>query len=254
MGERNRNYAPGFGKFIRATIDKTNGMTAEVRFRGDGDAPRFRRWLADLKQVGSNILVTGEVPDEVSAVASRKFFGRDERRFRILALTDRSVTDARARLPDEASFDDRETWIVDQRRGERSVPATATGVTDDLGSPATDDARDLCEEVQTAVDFYDRTVDQLDPAELRVGVDSLFPLVEEDRATAERVLRTLGETVRAVQGMAHYHLRAPDDSAVVADLDPLFDARVELRKRPRRAPEQRWHAPDIDARTPWMQL
>lgn len=229
-------------------------MTADVRFRGESDVPRFTRWLANLKQVGSNILVTGEVPDEVSAVASRRLFGRTDRRFRVLALTDRSITDGHARLPDDASFDDPTTWIIDQRRGERSVPVTATGVTADLGSSATDDARSLCDEVRTAIDFYEREVGRLDPAELRVGVDSLFPLIQQDRTATERVLRTLGTAVRDVQGMAHCHLRVSDDDEIVDDLMALFDARIELRKLPGQKPEQRWYAPGIDAKTSWMQL
>lgn len=55
------------------------------------------------------------------------------------------------------------TWVIDQRRGERSVPATATGVAGDLGAPATDDARDLCEEVCAAVDFYEWWADSTPP-------------------------------------------------------------------------------------------
>lgn len=229
-------------------------MEPDVRFRGPGDTPRFRDWLADLKQSGSNLLITGEVPDEVSAKASRKFFGRADRRFRVLALTDRGVEDADARLPEDASFDDPTTWLVDHRTGERSVPATAADVTADLSPPETDDARALRDEIHAAISFYEERADGLDPAELRVGVDSLFPVVEEDRATTEHVLRTLGATVRGVDGMAHYHLRVPDDDAVAEDLGSLFDARVELRKRPRRNAEQRWHAPEIDAHTPWMEL
>ncbi|WP_135824301.1 DUF7504 family protein [Halorussus ruber] len=229
-------------------------MTAELRFRGGGTNPRFSKWLANLKQVGSNILITGEVPDAVSARASRSFFGREERRFRVLGLTDQSITSAEARLPDETSSADPTTWVIDQRRGERSVPATATGVTDELDPLETDDARQLREEIQTAISFYDEQADGLAPAELRVGVDSLFPLVERDRSATKRVLRTLGATVRDVHGMAHYHLRVPADADVVEDLMHLFDARVELRKRPRRNPEQRWYAPEIDATTPWMEL
>lgn len=229
-------------------------MNTRTRFRGDGDDSRFAKWLSDLKQSGSNILITGAVPDAVSARASRHFFGREERRFRILGLTDQTITSGGARLPDDASFDDPTSWIIDQRRGERSVPVTANCVTSDLNPPETDDAQQLCDEVQTAISFYEKQASGLDPAELRVGIDSLFPLVQEDLSTTEHTLRTLGATVRGVQGMAHYHLRVHDDDEIVDELMPLFDARVELRKLSRRNPEQRWHAPEIDAKTMWMRL
>lgn len=231
-------------------------MTAELRFREGGSNPRFSKWLANLKRVGSNILITGEVPDAVSARASRYFFGRADRRFRVLGLTDQTITSADARLPEDASFDDPDTWIIDQRQGERSVPAsaaTAVDSTPDLDPSGTDDARQLYEEVQTAISFYDEKTDGLDPAELRVGVDSLFPLVESDLPATKRALRTLGATVRGVHGMAHYHLRVPAADEIVEELVHLFDARVELRKRPRRNPEQRWYAPELDATTPWME-
>lgn len=229
-------------------------MTTELRFRGGDANPRFSKWLANLKQIGSNILITGEVPEAVSAQASRKFFGREERRFRVLGLTDRTISSADARLPEDASFADPTTWLVDQRCGERSVPATAASVTAELDPLNTDDARQLREEIQTAISFYDEKSGGLDPSELRVGVDSLFPLVERDLSATRRVLRTLGATVRGVHGMAHYHLRVPAEDETIEELMHLFDARVELRKRPRRDPEQRWYAPEIDATTPWMQL
>lgn len=229
-------------------------MKKELRFRGGVDRPRFTKWLSDLKQVGSNLLVTGEVPHEVSAQASSYLFGRADRRFRVLALTDKTITNADARLPDDASFDDPTSWVIDQRCGERSVPATEASGLADSDCSETCDAHQLCNEIQTAISFYDEQADGLDPAELRIGIDSLFPLVQEDLSATKRALRTLGATVRGVQGMAHYHLRVSHDDEIVEELMPLFDARIELRKRPRQNPEQRWYATDLDAKTPWMEL
>ena len=135
-----------------------------------------------------------------------------------------------------------------------AVPATARGFLPDDDSLQTDDAQQLCDEIQAAISFYDEEADGLDPAELRLGVDSLFPLVEQDTTATRHVLQTLTEAVRGVQGMAHYHLRVRPDNDIVGDLMDCFDARVELRKRPRRTPEQRWYAPKLDAKTPWMRL
>lgn len=229
-------------------------MVSELYFRGDGTQASFTKWLSNLKQVGSNILVTGDVPDAVSARASRNLFGREERRFRVLGLTDRTITNSDARLPDETSFDDPKTWVIDQRCGERSVPQSVGNVISELDSLETNDARQLCDEIQTAISFYDEKADGLDPAELRVGIDSLFPLVQEDLPAAKRALRTLGTTINGVHGIAHYHLRVSDDDEIVDRLMELFDARIELRKRPPLNPEQRWYAPDIDAKTPWVEL
>lgn len=229
-------------------------MAAEMRFRGSEKTPRFRKWLANLKQVGSSILLTGEVPHEVSARASRKLYGRADRRFRILGLTDRTITNTDTRFPDGASVDDPTTWVVDKRCGERSAQAAAAPTESDMELPEADNAQQLCEEIQKAVDFYDDEAGGLDPGELRIGIDSLFPLVEEDLEATEEALETLHSKVREVQGMAHYHLRVPDDDEIVDELMPLFDARIELRKRPHQEPEQRWYSPEADAKTPWMEL
>ncbi|WP_458206768.1 DUF7504 family protein [Haladaptatus sp. NG-SE-30] len=229
-------------------------MTAAIRFREDGDCVTFQPWLRKLKQRGSNILVTGNVPDTVSARAARTLFGRVHRRYRILALIDRTIHDPETRLPDYASVEDSTTWLIDQRHGERSVPAAATAVTSYLNPPQKNDIHQLRDEIQTAISFFEDHDGGLEPAELRVGVDSLFPFVQREMAATKRALRTITATVRGVHGMAHYHLRVSDDDDVVDELDPLFDARIELRKRPGLKPEQRWHAPELDVTTVWVEL
>jgi hypothetical protein len=229
-------------------------MVSVLRSSGGGDPPDFHAWLRRLKERGSNLLVTGDVPDAVSATASRTLFGRGTDRYRTLALVDRTVAAPESRLPDAASVDDSTTWVVDQRNGERSVPADATSVTSTLEPPERNDAEQLCEELRTAIGFFEERADELEPARLRVGVDSLSPLAQRDLEATKRHLRALAATVRDVHGMAHYHLRVPDDEDVVAALTPVFDVRIELRKRPSRGPEQRWHVPELDATTMWVEL
>lgn len=229
-------------------------MTVELRFRGDGDDENFQLWLRRLKRRGSNILVTGNVPDWLSATASRVLFGYGERRYRILSLIDRTIDSPESRLPETASAADATTWIIDQRNGERSIPAAATSAASYLDPPEKDNVRQLRDEIQTAISFYEEHSGGLDPAELRVGIDSLFPLLQRDTSATKQSLRTLGATVRGVHGMAHYHLRVTDDEAIVSELMPLFDARIELRRRPGMEPEQRWHVPELDKTTVWVAL
>ncbi len=229
-------------------------MTVELRFRGDGDDANFQTWLQRLKKRGSNILITGNVPDWLSAKAARTLFGYGQRRYRILALVDRTIDSPESRLPEGASATDSTTWLIDQRNGERSIPVAATSAASHLRPPEKDNVRQLRGEIQTAISFYDERSEGLDPAELRVGIDSLFPLLQRDGAATKQSLRTLGATVRGVRGMAHYHLRVPDDEAIVDELTPLFDARIELRRNPGMQPEQRWHVPELDKTTVWIEL
>lgn len=229
-------------------------MGGTIHFRGDRQNLDFTAWLQDLKQLGSNLLVTGDVPDSVSATASQALFGYQGRRFRILSLTDRTTANVASRLPEDSSMNDSTTWTIDQRHGELSVPTCATDFTPELEIPEENDLTQLCKEVQTAISFYDEKTDGLDPAELRVGIDSLCPFVQQDRAKLIRALELLTGAVRDVHGMGHYHLRIPDDQPVIEALTPLFDARIELRQEPGMKPEQRWHVPELGKTTVWVEL
>jgi hypothetical protein len=229
-------------------------MTSELQFRGDETSSNFRAWLQQLKRRGSNLLVTGNVPDWISAAAARALFGYGRKRYRILALIDRTIDSPESRFPEHASVADTTTWVIDQRNRERSIPAAATSAVSYLDPPEKDNAHQLGEEIQTAISFYEEHENGLDSAQLRVGIDSLFPLIQRDRRATERTLRTLTATVRGVSGMAHYHLRVPDEETIVDDLTPLFDARIELRRKPGMNPEQRWHVPELDKTTVWIEL
>jgi hypothetical protein len=54
--------------------------------------------------------------------------------------------------------------------------------------------------------------------------------------------------------MGHVRITLPDGHPTVRELSPLFDARVELRKRGVLKPEQRWHLPRHGITTVWTEL
>ncbi|MCO8244383.1 MULTISPECIES: hypothetical protein [unclassified Haladaptatus] len=229
-------------------------MASMLRFRGGGNDANFQTWLERLKKRGSNILITGNVPDWLSAEAARVLFGHGQRRYRILALVDRTIDSPESRLPESVSPTDPTTWIIDQRNGERSIPVDATSAASYLRPPEKDNVRQLRDEIQTAISFYEERSEGLLPAELRVGIDSLFPLLQRDRCATKQSLRTLTATVRGVHGMGQYHLRVHDEEDIVRELTPLFDARIELRRKPGMKAEQRWHVPELDKTTVWVEL
>ncbi|WP_227355337.1 DUF7504 family protein [Haladaptatus salinisoli] len=226
-------------------------MASRLEFRtGSGEGSNdsdvtFTEWLAGLKSRGSNLLVTGDVPRETSAEFSRTLFG-EGRRTRVLALTDPTALDADAHLP--VPSDDPNARVIDRRVDRRAT--AASGIT----AASEFDRETLRTEVISAIGRYDVEVGGFDPAELRLGVDSVEALSGgDDLVTLEQFLRGLTAVVRGSSGMAHYHLRLPDDDSLVDDLSPLFDARIELRKRPGRA-EQRWHVPALGETTYWVEL
>lgn len=208
------------------------------------DSPHeFARYLHELKERGSNLLITGNVPHDVTARATQTLFGQGSRRYRVLALLD-----ATSRIPESLSPDGDRLWVVKRADEERSVPASAPD-TESMENPG--DLDSVRREIATAAEFYDDTFGELGPSELRVGVDLG---AEEDPDSIERFLDGTAEIVVEHKGMAHYHLPKPDDDPLVETLSPLFDARIELRKEPGQPPEQRWHVPAFGKTTIWVRL
>jgi hypothetical protein len=226
-----------------------------ICFRKSGAPAGFDEVLAHLKQNGCNLLVTGEVAAEVSDAATRRFMGAPyEDRKRVLALADAATDRVDRRLPGGCGRDDPDVRVVARRNDARSAAATAPGRSAPADRVVESDLRSFREAICDAVAAYDHATDGLDPAQLRLSVDSLRLLLDyADRDEVERFLRGVTALVAGVDGMAHYHLPVADDD-VVAALTPLFDARIELRRRGRFAPEQRWHVPAFDERTDWVRL
>ena len=226
-------------------------------FRGDRSAHEFQEVLKRLKHDGCNLLVTGAVSKDVTVQATRTLLGApNAERKRVVALADSRRGNATERLPTGIDSDDSDVWIIDQQTSQRSVPQAAQGGEVDL--PTAGDNRDtlahLREEVIVAIDYFETVDGGLDPSELRLSVSSLGRLAHEHGPeTVAQFVRSVSAMVRGVHGMAHYHLPRPDDD-VVDCLSPLFDARIELRKRDGLPTEQRWHVPEYGQTTDWVRL
>lgn len=230
-------------------------MSTEGDHPGEGGTRPFADVLERLRRDGCCLLITGEVPESVGVHVTRRLLGAPESdRKRVVALTNSAAKSLESRLPYGVGTAEPTLWTVDQRYGQRS--AARPGSADPpAASDAVDDLRWLQAELTEAIEWFDERADGLDPAELRVAVDSLAYLLEaHDRTTVRRFVRETGERVRAVNGMAHYHLAVPDADPAVAELSELFDARVELRQRDGGLPEQRWHVPAASFRSEWIRI
>lgn len=229
-------------------------MTSDADELLTDDDPELKERLRELRQDGCNLLMTGEPPSKHVAETTAWFLGRAERRYRILALSAISGQRAVDNLPDDTSVADPNTWVIDQRNGERSAPCDATGLTSDLADPEMRNFPQIRDEVLRAIDFYEEKAGGFEPAQLRLGIDSIYVAthIEERDNTAN--LRDICERVKDACGMAHYHLRCEDDHELVDELMSLFDARVEVRRMFGRPLEHRWHFPDAGKLTPWWEL
>lgn len=215
----------------------------DATYRGRGRSVRdaFR----ELKQRGPQVLVTGDVPESVSRRASRRLLGHpEEQRHRVLALTDSSA-ESDAWFPGSYATDDEEVTLIGagELRGSAAVGGPADGSEDDA----------LVRLVGEEIASWHPDEGTPPPAVLRVGVYSLETLLETHGVEAVRKLayQLTGE-VRRARGMGHYHLPREPGSEAVADLQFVFDARLELRSSAG-TPEQRWHLPGRGT-TGWVEL
>ncbi|MFC7166339.1 DUF7504 family protein [Halospeciosus flavus] len=226
---------------------------SKIQFRGD-DAPlAFDEVLSRFKRCGCNLLVTGEVAQEVTALASRRLMGAPfEDRKRLLVLTDSEAKGVGAHLPGAAVADDDSVKVVRQEISSRSA-ATRAGSAPQSRTVGSD-LQALEDAISEGISEFQMESDDLDPAELRLSVNSLYPLlVEHDYTEVTRFIRRVGDMVSDANGMAHYHLPVPEGSETVESVATLFDARVELRRNGPKA-EQRWHVPTYGQQTNWVGL
>lgn len=219
----------------------------------------FGEYLAQLREHGSAVLVTGESTAEARVAASQTLFGAtDESHSRILlSLTpDRRPMEY---LPRGVFPDDDDVIVI----GTESVVRSETTVTqlppdsgpfriakgraepiDTTGSgrlAETDPLAGVERALLAAV--KETTADgQLKPSELRVGITSLVPaLGRAGLDSVQTFCRSIAGAVRANRGMAHVHLPLIEQAEAVDRLTCVTDVRAELRDAER--VECLWHAP-----------
>lgn len=231
--------------------DETLHFRGQPADDGEYDIDEMRAKLADLKQTGTTVLVTGAVGEHTAAYASRNLFGASDAappRKRILALTDGSRAQSGAHFPKPEST--ARNWVIDLPEQERSIPATASPNRTPF-ERETDSLTALRTELQDAIDWF--TSDGVKPAELRVGIDSLSYLLEEYQfADVERLVASLSARVEVDNGMCHLiYQRDPDaNSETVEKLMAHCDIEIRLRKRNGKPAEQQWRVPGIGT-TSW---
>lgn len=234
----------------------------------DDDLAEFLGLLNELKSTGCNILVCGDAPRRLFTEASAKMLGADdERRYRALAVTDATSESIAERLPGPAappqSFSET-THVLNHAGALRSVTAaTNPGTASELaGVKETRIADPQLDGLESALvdaisEFAAQRHDH-QPADIRVGVDSLDPLIEfHGRDVVRNCLRTVGAHVHDHDAMAHYVLPARYGSEDVDAFADCVDAVVEIRLadgNEGRIGEQRWHVPGRRLEMEWIPL
>lgn len=211
--------------------------------------------LADLKEEGSSLLVAGAVPDDKHSQVSRQLLGDPSTgpRTNLLVLTEDRLDGIDARLPHGVDLDGPGgPQIIQVTKSDRS--ATAAAGPNGAVTPIDRVPADSLDELATTIYETVADLEDMEPAELRVAIDSLTPLLHlHGEEKVFKVLHLLIHTLKRRQAMTHVHLPVDPDTKQVRLLRPLFDVLVELRWTNSHV-QQRWHVSDGDLVTDWLEL
>lgn len=187
-----------------------------------------------------------------------------ERRFRLFVLSDGDYDSVVERVPNAGRRPTVSHCVIDYSDQPRSATTIETdGAFRGPGGeipvvPVQGPALDrLAAEIEAAVDDYETAARGLDPAQLRVAVDTLGPLFDQhDPDAVADWLDSVHRLVVEHDGMAHFLLAEPYSSERVTRLEPEFDAVVEVRTHndPGHVGKERWHVPELDVTTGWALL
>lgn len=235
----------------------------------DDDLQDFLNLLNRLQATGCNILVVGDAPRDLFTEVSSRFFGDDDVvRYRTLAVTDATPDSIPQRLPDPSESPrpvGETTHVLNHTGAVRSVTsATTPSASPDLAGVketriADPELAGLRTALVDAIEEFATRAPSLHPTDLRVGIDSLEPLLDfYGEAVVRDCLQVVGNRVRDHDGMAHYVLPEPYDSDLVQRLAEDMDAVVEVRLADStadgRVGEQRWHVPNRDIAVSWAAI
>ncbi|MDF9747448.1 hypothetical protein NDI89_17830 [Natrinema sp. S1CR25-10] len=223
--------------------------TDRVGRAGEG----FSNELSRLKRQGTSVLVVGSVQPARHRDASQRLLSRgsDRVRRRVLVSTtsgphhiSRFVGDVDSDTLSVISYDPADPPVA--ARGAVSSRPSETGPTD------VDTLTDLGIAIANAIDAFEADANGLEPAEVRVSIDSLVPLLEAyGNQRVFKFLHLINGRTQHVGGMAQYHLPVDRDDRIVPTLSPLFDVVVELRERNGDA-QERWVIDDGTYSSGWL--
>ncbi|WP_276301845.1 DUF7504 family protein [Halorussus lipolyticus] len=235
----------------------------------DDDFADFLDLLNELKSTGCNLLVVGDAPRELFTQASSRMLGDDDVvRYRTLAVTDATPESIAERLPDPSESPrpvGETTHVLNHAGALRSVTAATDPTTppDLAGVKETRIADPQLAGLQSAlveaIEEFANRGDSLHPGDLRVGIDSLEPLLDHyGEEVVRRCLRIVGGYVRDHDAMAHYILPKPYDSEVVQlfadDMDAIVEIQLDDTAEDGRVGKQRWHVPSKDLTIGWASI
>lgn len=218
---------------------------------------RFEEALSALKEQGSALLVVGTVPDESFERVTTQLLGNgsDLPRRRLVVTTEEKLEGLRRRLPDSPWLPlAQSTKVITLAEQDRSVAAQATPEQTEIPveSVSKDDLSALSQRILENIEEFKRQGGPFDPAELRVSIDSLTPLLRANgQEKVFRMVHPLNNVIKGHNGMVHYHLPVERESATARTFEAVFDAVIELRVTEGTL-QQRWHLREEEISSDWL--
>ncbi len=219
---------------------------------------RFTRALQTLKREGCALLVVGRLSTDLHQRFSVRVLGdvEEELRRRLIVLTDGRYESIERRLPRSTRGS-----VTDTARAVLYEPRTRGVVTTSTRSIAPcptvrveGDVGDLGEVITRELDRLAVVSNGLEPAELRICLDSLDTLLAtEPPETVFRFVHLLSRIAVRKSGIVHVHLHEGIDHRYAREFSPLFDGTVELLEVGDE-PRQRWHLRDGSVSSAWLSL
>ncbi len=237
-------------------------MVSRNALGDESNEERFSNGLSQLKRQGASVLVVGSVRPAQRRNLCRRLLGQAtaESRRRVLVSTTGTRHDA-SELLEGISGSQATNTLIRYATQARGAAVSAGDSNTAPIAPSTDDSpvttttlAELGIEISKAIETFDAESNGLAPAELRVGVESLLPLLEE--YGTEQVFKFLHLTngrAKTVDGMIHYHLSMDSDSYTTSVLAPLFDIIIELREQ-NGVPQERWSIADGELHSGWVSV
>ncbi|MFA9503130.1 hypothetical protein ACERIM_10140 [Natrinema sp. H-ect1] len=215
----------------------------------------FSDELSRLKRRGASVLVVGSVQPDQCRDACRRLLGCDADRVRrrVLVSTTAGPHHATHHIDEAGSA---ALSVIAYETQARNVTTAEPGETPSVGTETTEaeSLADLGLAIEQGIENFETSTAALEPGEVRLGIDSLLPLLEADgRQRVFKFLHLINGRTRDVNGMAHYHLPVERDARIVQTLSPLFDIIVELRER-NGDYQERWTIEDGDRRSGWVSV
>lgn len=225
-----------------------------ITVRGDGRI-RIESELGRLKRTGGNILLTGDVPEDIFDQISVRLFGDQSlTRTPVIAHYGKDAEIAQRRLSEGDTPTDRAHTITYEGDARSATQMQTSLPNQTANSFVTGTFEEFQSTIQDMIAELENQKNGFDPAELRFCFDSLRLLLEEEGLeTTNQFLTAVTKKVDDVEGLGHYIHQETYDSSAVQAVQSEFDLAIELRINSNGV-EQRLHLNGTNHTTKWFPI